>query len=122
MTDALVLVGHGSSDTDAEDVLTFYVDRLGRLDRFAEVVGCYLEHPPYLADVLQSVEADRILVMPLLIAHGYHTRVTIPEAIRASGKPAVLLNPLGRSEYIVRLIQERALGTIFAPPDVHPEC
>jgi hypothetical protein len=33
--------------------------------------------------------------------------VTIPEAIRASGKNVILLEPLGRSEHLVRLIEER---------------
>jgi sirohydrochlorin cobaltochelatase len=45
--------------------------------------------------------------MPLLVAHGYHTRVTIPDAVKASGKKAILLEPLGRSEHIARLIEER---------------
>jgi sirohydrochlorin cobaltochelatase len=122
VTEALILVGHGSKDPGAEDVLPFYVDRLFRLDRFTEVIGCYLEKSPSLGDALSLVEADRILVMPLLIAPGYHTRVTIPEAIKASGKEVVLLKPLGRSEHIVRLIEERAVGTIFPQSDVHPEC
>jgi sirohydrochlorin cobaltochelatase len=122
VTEALILVGHGSNDPGAEDVLPFYVDRLFRLDRFTEVIGCYLEKSPSLGDALSLVDADRILVMPLLIAPGYHTRVTIPEAIKASGKEVVLLKPLGRSEHIVRLIEERAVGTIFPQSDVHPEC
>lgn len=117
MKDALIIVGHGSKDPDADDVLPFYVDRLSRLDCFSEVAGCYLERPPYLGEVLAAVSADRILVMPLLMAPGYHTRVTIPGAIEASGKEAILLKPLGRSEHIVRLIEERAVGAIFRQPD-----
>jgi sirohydrochlorin cobaltochelatase len=113
MTDALVIVGHGSRDPEADDVLPFYVDRLSRLDRFAEVVGCYLEHPPYLRDALSTLESDRILVMPLLMASGYHTRVTIPEATKTAGKEIILLKPLGRSEHIVRLIEERANSELY---------
>jgi sirohydrochlorin cobaltochelatase len=115
MTDALIIVGHGSKDPGADDVIPFYVDRLSRLNHFSDVVGCYLEQPPYISDVLGTIEADRILVMPLLLAPGYHTRVTIPEAIKASGKVVILLKPLGRSEHIVRLIEERAreAGELF---------
>jgi sirohydrochlorin ferrochelatase len=111
MKDALIIVGHGSKDPGADDVLPFYVDRLSRLGRFSAVAGCYLEQPPYIGDVLGKIEADRILVMPLLLASCYHTRVTIPEAIRASGKEVILLKPLGRSDHIVQLIEERALET-----------
>ena len=109
MRDALIIVGHGSKDPGADDVLPFYVDRLSQSGRFSAVVGCYLEQPPHIGDVLKSLEADRILVLPLLLAPGHHTRVTIPEAIKASGKEAVLLEPLGGSEHIVRLIEERTL-------------
>jgi sirohydrochlorin cobaltochelatase len=112
MTDALIIVGHGSRDPEADDVLPFYVERLSRLDRFSEVVGCYLEQRPYIGDVLGAIEADRILVMPLLLASGHHTRVTIPEAVRASGKDVILLKPLGKSEHIVRLIEERIIETL----------
>jgi sirohydrochlorin cobaltochelatase len=108
MTEALIIVGHGSKDPGADDVLPFYVDRLSQSGRFSEVVGCYLEQPPYIGDVLVTINADRILVMPLLLAQGYHTRVTIPEAIKVSGKKVILLKPLGRSEHILRLIEERA--------------
>ena len=107
MADALLLVGHGSRDPGADDVLPFYVDRLARTGRFSTVKACYLERPPSIGDALGAIAADRIFVMPLLVAHGYHTRVTIPEAIRAAGKEVVLLEPLGRSEHIVRLIEER---------------
>jgi sirohydrochlorin ferrochelatase len=112
MKEALIIVGHGSKDPGADDMLPFYVDRLSSLDRFAGVVGCYLEQPPYIGDVLNTIEADRILVMPLLMTSGYHTRVTIPDAIKASGKKIILLKPLGRSEHIVRLIEERTLETL----------
>ncbi len=117
MTDALVIVGHGSKDPGAEDTLQFYVDRLSRSSRFSTVAGCYLEHPPYIGDALGTIEADRILVMPLLLAPGYHTRVTIPEAIKASGKEVILLEPLGKSEHILRLIEERVSDVIHGKPE-----
>ncbi len=107
MTDALLIIGHGSRDPAADDVLPYYVEYFRSSGRFSVVAACYLEKPPSIADMLPSIDADRIFVMPLLVAPGYHTRVTIPEAIAASGKKAVLLEPLGRSEHIARLIEER---------------
>jgi sirohydrochlorin cobaltochelatase len=107
MKDALLIIGHGSKDPGADDVLPYYVEQLSQTGLFSMVSACYLEKPPSIRDALGAIEADRIFVMPLLVAHGYHTRVTIPEAIFASGKKAVLLEPLGRSEHITRLIEER---------------
>jgi len=105
MSAALVLVGHGSRDPGADDVLPYYADQLR--GRFDDVKACYLERPPYLEETLRTIREGRIFVMPLLLAGGYHTKVTIPAAIRASGRDVVLLGPIGRSEHLVRLIEER---------------
>lgn len=114
MSDALLLVGHGSRDPAADDVLPFYVEQLSGTGRFSTVRACYLERSPGIKEAVQAIEADRIIVMPMLLAHGYHTRVTIPEALGITaprgivgGKEIILLEPLGRSEQIVRLIEER---------------
>jgi sirohydrochlorin ferrochelatase len=113
MKDALLIIGHGSKDPGADDVLPYYVEQLRQSGQFSVVAACYLEKPPYIKDALGSIEADRIFIMPLLVAHGYHTRVTIPEAVRASGKKAILLEPLGRSEHIARLIGERVSSAVI---------
>ena len=112
MSDALLIVGHGSRSANADDVLPYYVD-LFKGD-FDEVLACYLEQEPSIEDALGRIKADRVFVMPLLVAHGHHTRVTIPDAlgIEAShgfshGKEIFLLEPLGRSEHIIKLIKER---------------
>ncbi len=105
MSNALLLVGHGSRSEYAEDVLPYYVDFFK--GRFDEVVACYLEQEPDIRDALGRIKADRVFVMPLLIAHGYHTRVTIPEALKNSGKEIIYLEPLGRSELIAQLIERR---------------
>lgn len=114
MSDALLLIGHGSRDPGADDVLPYYVGELARSGRFAVVMACYLEKSPRISEAVQALGADRIFVMPLLLAQGYHTRVTIPEELgieppggTVGGKEIVLLEPLGRSEHIVRLIEER---------------
>lgn len=111
MSDVLVLIGHGSRDPSADDVLPYYVEKLSGTGRFSAVKACYLEKAPSLGDMLRSTEADRIIVMPLLLARGYHTKVTIPEEIKASGKTVIMLEPLGRSEHIARLIEERVAKT-----------
>jgi sirohydrochlorin cobaltochelatase len=112
MSDALLIVGHGSRSGHADDVLPYYVDFF-RAD-FDEVMACYLEQEPRIDDALSRIRSDRVFVMPLLIAHGYHTRVTIPRALGiesargfSHGKEIFLLEPMGRSEHIVKIIKER---------------
>jgi sirohydrochlorin cobaltochelatase len=114
MSDALFLIGHGSRSEQADDVLPYYVEFFRKSGDFDEVLACYLEKEPYVKGALSRIKAGRVFVMPLFMAHGYHTRVTIPEALgidsshgRAGGKEVFYLEPLGRSELIVKLIEER---------------
>ncbi len=117
MSDALLLIGHGSSSELADDVLPYYVDLFKKLGDFDEVLACYLEKEPAVQGILSRIRAERVFVMPLFIAQGYHTRVTIPRALGISpprchvdGKEVLYLEPLGRSELIARLIKERVEG------------
>ncbi len=112
MSTALLLVGHGSRSEHADDVLPYYVDFFKA--EFDEVLACYLEREPRIEDALGLIKADRVFVMPLLMAHGYHTRVTIPHVLGiesphgySRGKEIFLLEPLGRTEHIVKIIKER---------------
>ena len=117
MSDALLIVGHGSTSEQAGDVLPYYVELLKKSGEFDEVLACYLEKEPGVEGALGRIKAGRVFVMPLLVAHGYHTKVTIPRALgigSAHGligdKEVIYLEPLGRSELIVRLIKERVEG------------
>lgn len=114
MRDVLILIGHGSHSKDADDVLPYYVDLFKSKGIYADVIACYLEKEPSVKGVLDRVNADRVFVMPLLIAHGYHTRVTIPGALGIkhshdiiNGVEVFYLEPIGRSGHIAELIQER---------------
>lgn len=109
MSDALLLVGHGSRSEYADDVLPYYAERLK--GDFDEVLACDLEQ---LEGALSRIKSARVYVMPLLVAHGYHTKITIPEALGmkssrgfSNGKEVFYLEPLGRSEHIVKLIKGR---------------
>lgn len=114
MSDALLLVGHGSKSEGADDVLPYYVDFFKVTGEYGEVLACYLEKEPRVEDILDHIHANRVFVMPLLLAHGYHTRVTIPKALGimsshcfSGDKEIFYLEPLGRSPLIAKLIDER---------------
>jgi sirohydrochlorin cobaltochelatase len=113
MADALVLVGHGSKYSE-DDVLPYYVKYFTAAGQFSQVCACYLEREPRVENILSGIDAERVYVMPLLLAHGYHTKVTIPEALGikhshdlVGGKEIFYLEPLGRSEHIAMLIGQR---------------
>jgi sirohydrochlorin ferrochelatase len=71
----LVLVAHGSTDPRFGEVVEAVAARVRSLRPGLEVRVGYLEHgPPSVADVA----ADGVLV-PLLLASGYHVLVDLPE-------------------------------------------
>ncbi len=114
MSDALLIVGHGSASAHADDVLPYYVDYFTKSGEFDEVLACYLEKEPFIEKALGLIKASRVFVMPLFVAHGYHTKVTIPRALGidssrccVGGKEVFYLEPLGRSELIIKLIDKR---------------
>ncbi|MCD1296049.1 sirohydrochlorin cobaltochelatase [Methanocella sp. CWC-04] len=114
MRTALLLVGHGSRSKHSDDVMPYYAEAFNGSGEFTEVAVCYLEQGPKVEGALQRIDADRIFVMPVFIAHGHHTRVTIPEALgingkncHVDGKEVFYLEPLGRSAHIVALINDR---------------
>ena len=114
MSDALLIVGHGSKSKQADDVLPYYVDLFKASGEYDEVLACYLEQEPGVEHILEQITAKRVFVMPLFVAHGYHTKVTIPEALgiksthdHAGDKEIFYLEPLGRSKHIQELIKER---------------
>jgi sirohydrochlorin ferrochelatase len=82
----LVLIAHGSTDPRFGDVVDSVADRLRALRPDLDVRIGYLEHgPPHVADVA----AGGVLV-PLLLASGYHVRVDLPaQAPGAQVTPAV---------------------------------
>ena len=113
MADALLLIGHGSKNVQ-DDVLPYYVKYFEASGQFSEVRACYLERDPDIVTSIKKISADRIYVMPLLLAHGHHTQVTIPGALGIQGKRGVVegreiiyLEPLGKSEHIAFLIRQR---------------
>jgi len=120
MSDALILVGHGSKSGQADDVLPYYVELFRASGDYSEVMACYLEKEPGVEGCLNRVKAKRVFVMPLLMAHGHHTKTTIPLALGIDSphcfigdKEVFYLEPLGRSELIFKLIEQRIKETLL---------
>ncbi len=78
--------------------------------RFAEVVTVFLEQEPHMSRVLDLTAAERVIVVPLFIADGWHVGESIPADLALEG-------PETRRDGRV-LRYARAVGTHPAVADV----
>jgi len=107
---ALVLLGHGTElNKSSGGVIYLNADRIKRRNLY-DVVGVgFLDQDPEIGDVVENIEAENIVLIPVFIAEGWHTRETIPEDLGLTGEVTVRPTSSGRK-------------TIFygAPVGTHP--
>jgi sirohydrochlorin cobaltochelatase len=76
----LAVVGHGTKrNENSAKAIRHHADRVRERDRFAEVRPLYMDEEPEIDDVADHFETEDVVVVPLFIADGYHTREDIPE-------------------------------------------
>ena len=83
---ALILAGHGSHiSAETAGVVWTYVDRLRRMGVAAEITACFWKEQPAFSQVLDSVAADDVVVVPVFTAQGYFTREVLPAEMGLTG-------------------------------------
>ncbi len=103
---ALVLLGHGTDlNKNSSGVIYWNAGRIRERGVYDLVEVGFLDQEPEIGEVVTSVEAENVILIPVFIAEGWHTRETIPEDLGLSGE-----------------VTEREDRTIFygAPVGPHP--
>ncbi|GGN19824.1 CbiX/SirB N-terminal domain-containing protein [Halarchaeum nitratireducens] len=76
----LAVVGHGTErNENSAKAIHYHADRLRRSGLFAEVRAVFMDEEPEVDDVATLFETDDVVVVPLFVADGFHTREDIPE-------------------------------------------
>jgi sirohydrochlorin cobaltochelatase len=76
----LAVVGHGTRrNENSAKAIRYHADRIRERGRFTEVRALYMDEDPEIDDVTDHFGTDDVVVVPLFIADGYHTREDIPE-------------------------------------------
>ena len=103
---ALVLLGHGTDlNRSSGGVIYLNADRIRRRNLYDLVEVGFLDQDPEIGEVVENVEAETVVLIPVFIAEGWHTRETLPEDLALTGE-----------------VTTRAGKTIFygAPVGTHP--
>src|SRR5690242_12477651 len=96
----LVLAAHGSSHPAYPAVFEWIADRIVGSRPDLDVVVGYLDHnSPRLADLA----TDGAVVVPLLLARGYHLDTDIP----AAAPGATMAEPIGPDPQLAQIVADR---------------
>jgi sirohydrochlorin ferrochelatase len=104
---ALILTAHGSIDPRSTAVTQAIAGRIQRLRPEIGVRVAFLERAtPALGTELSAT--GPAVVVPMLLADGYHARTDIPSIIAASGTPNVVQAPvLGEDPALLHVLRQR---------------
>ena len=116
---ALVLLGHGTDlNKSSGGVIYLNAGRIRERGIYDLVEVGFLDQEPEIGEVVANVEAENVILIPVFIAEGWHTRETIPEDLGLTGEVAVREDktifygaPVGTHPSMANLIVARARET-----------
>ncbi|HSV64832.1 MAG TPA: sirohydrochlorin chelatase [Mycobacteriales bacterium] len=113
MTPTLLAVAHGSRDRRGAAAVEALLDRVRALRPGLPVRLAYVElAAPLLPDVLAELDGDPAVVVPLLLAAGYHTKADIRGRVPAGTPVAPALGP---HPLLARALAGRLRGAGWRP-------
>lgn len=112
---ALVLLGHGTDlDSCSSGVIFQNAERIRERGVFGSVEEAFLDQKPEVGEVVAGVDAEHVILIPVFIAEGWHTRETIPADLGLTGEVTVREKtiyygaPVGTHPSMADLIAARA--------------
>src|ERR671921_432788 len=123
---ALILLGHGTDlNKNSGGVIYLNAGCIRERGIYDLVEVGFLDQDPEIGGVVDRVEAQNVILIPLFIAEGWHTRETIPEDLGLVGEVTVRDDktifygaPVGTHPSMANLIIARARGTMTEQPVV----
>ena len=117
---ALVLLGHGTDlNKSSGGVIFLNAERIRERGIYDLVEVGFLDQEPEIGAVVESVEAENAILIPVFIAEGWHTRETIPEDLGLTGEVTVRDEktiyygaPVGTHPSMANVIAARARETM----------
>src|SRR5688500_12110209 len=121
---ALVLLGHGTDlNKNSGGVIYLNAGRIRERGLYDVVDVGFLDQEPEIGAVVEEVDAENVILIPVFIAEGWHTRETIPEDLGLTGEvtkrgdKAIFYGaPVGTHPSMANLIAARARETAREEP------
>jgi sirohydrochlorin cobaltochelatase len=117
---ALVLLGHGTDlNKNSGGVIYLNAERIRERKVYDLVEVGFLDQEPEISGVVGGVAARNVILIPVFIAEGWHTRETIPQDLGLTGEVTAREDrtifygaPVGTHPSMANLIAARARETV----------
>ena len=84
---AMALLGHGTDrNQQSSEVIYLNADRIRERGVYDRVDVGFLDQNPEIGEVIESVQAEHVVLIPVFVAEGWHTKETIPEDLELTGR------------------------------------
>jgi sirohydrochlorin ferrochelatase len=109
MTATLIPCSHGTSDENGRRAIAALLDQTRALLPGIRVVEAFVDvQEPAIDDVVERfVQFGPVVVVPVLLSTGFHTRVDIARAVAAHPGRAVATPPLGPHDLLTEVLASR---------------
>lgn len=128
--DALVLIGHGSTqNADSAAPVYQHAKELRRRNLFREVREAFWKQAPDIRQVLAEIRAPRAFIVPLFVSAGYFSDEVIPRELgfvrgqsklKTQNSELVYCKPIGTHERMTVVLLARAREVIAQFPFPRP--
>ncbi|PHS78827.1 MAG: hypothetical protein COB59_05035 [Rhodospirillaceae bacterium] len=99
---AVLIVAHGSPQSAGGTSTTRRLaQQLANLDIFGEVGAGFLAEKPFVADVLDDIDAETIYIVPNLASTGYIFEKKLPKALGLTGLVTERISPKGLQHLVL---------------------
>lgn len=128
---ALVVIGHGTErNATSSATVRRITQRLSLESDFGSVHSGFLDQEPRIEKVVADVDAEQLVLVPFLLAEGWHTRETIPKSLaldgartRRDGRVLWYTPPVGTMREVagVAVATARAAGAAIRYHGIRPQ-
>lgn len=108
---SLLVVGHGTSLNDNSAVAAKrQTEAIRAMGLYADVINCYMEEPPLIADWQSLTTTPNVTVVPFFISDGLHSYQDIPVLLGIEAEPTAAASALARQGALFRRNPHRIGG------------
>lgn len=119
MTPTLIACSHGTRSPSGQVAIRALIDQVRTLLPHVRVLEAFVDvQEPAVADVVADAVAEGpVVVVPVLLSTGFHTKVDIAEAVAPYGDRAVAAAPLGPHDLLALTLESRLEEVRLAADD-----